>query len=108
MTDQPRGKQLYSLHPAPDIEGYDSLAELALDMRTSWDHSADHIWERLDPALWGLTRNPWVVLQTISREKLEQSLADQAFAPTWPTLCATGAARWPRRAGFSRIIRNRH
>jgi starch phosphorylase len=79
MTDQLRGKQLYSLHPAPNIEGYDSLAELALDMRTSWNHSADHIWERLDPALWGLTRNPWVVLQTVSREKLEQSLADQTF-----------------------------
>jgi starch phosphorylase len=79
MTDQPKGKQLYSLHPAPKLEGYDSLAELALDMRTSWNHSADHIWEHLDSALWSLTHNPWVVLQTVSREKLEQSLADPAF-----------------------------
>ncbi|GAB1719146.1 MAG: alpha-1,4 glucan phosphorylase [Nitrosospira sp.] len=80
MTDQTRAKQLYSLHPVPDLEGYDSLAELALDMRTSWNHSADHIWEQLESALWKLTRNPWVVLQTVSQEKLEQCLADPAFS----------------------------
>ena len=33
MTDQTKDKQLYSLHPVPDLEGYDSLAELALNMR---------------------------------------------------------------------------
>jgi len=62
-----------------DIEGFDSLAELALDMRSSWSHGADNVWRQLDPALWDLTRNPWVVLQTVSREKLQRDLADPAF-----------------------------
>ena len=62
-----------------DIEGFDSLAELALDMRSSWSHGADNVWRQLDAALWDLTRNPWVVLQTVSREKLQRDLADPAF-----------------------------
>jgi glycogen phosphorylase len=62
-----------------DVEGFDSLSELALDMRSSWNHGADDVWRQLDAALWGLTRNPWVVLQTVSREKLQRHLADPAF-----------------------------
>jgi starch phosphorylase len=41
-----------------DIEGFDSLAELALDMRWSWNHAADEIWRQLDPVLWELTHHP--------------------------------------------------
>jgi starch phosphorylase len=62
-----------------DIPGTDELLELALDMRWSWNHSADEVWQQLDPALWELTHNPWVVLQTVSRDKLEQVMADVAF-----------------------------
>jgi starch phosphorylase len=58
----------------------DSLSELALDLRWSWDHGADEVWRRLDPTLWELTQNPWVVLQTVSRVRLESELADPAFA----------------------------
>jgi starch phosphorylase len=68
----------YGLMPT-DIEGFDSLAELALDMRWSWNHGADNLWRQLDPGLWEFTQNPWVVLQTVSREKLENALADPAF-----------------------------
>ncbi len=62
-----------------DIEGFDSLTELALDMRWSWNHATDHVWRQLDPVLWALTHNPWVVLQTVSREKLQCDLAEPAF-----------------------------
>lgn len=51
-----------------------ALAELALDLRWSFNHAADKFWEQLDPELWDLTHNPWVVLQTVLREKL-QSIA---------------------------------
>ena len=68
----------HSLLPA-EVEGFDSLAELALDMRWSWNHAADELWRQLDPALWELTHNPWVVLQTVSREQLEQVLAEPGF-----------------------------
>ncbi len=62
-----------------DVEGFDSLAELALDMRSSWNHATDQVWRQLDPDLWELTQNPWVVLQTVSREKLQGVLADTDF-----------------------------
>ena len=71
-------KPIYSLFPT-EIKGFDALAELALDMRWSWDHGTDEIWRQLDPPLWELTHNPWVVLQTVSRDQLERALADPDF-----------------------------
>jgi glycogen phosphorylase len=62
-----------------DVDGFNSLAELALDMRWSWNHVTDQVWRQLDPVLWELTHNPWVVLQTVSREKLQHVLAEPAF-----------------------------
>lgn len=70
--------QLYGLIHT-DVEGIDSLIELALDVRWSWNHAADKIWQQLDPALWELTRNPWIVLQTVSRDQLERQLSDPGF-----------------------------
>jgi starch phosphorylase len=69
---------IYGLLPI-ELDGFDSLAELALDMRWSWNHGADELWRILDPALWDLTQNPWIVLQTVSRDHLERSLADPGF-----------------------------
>jgi starch phosphorylase len=60
-----------------DIRGYKALEELALDLRSYWNHCADDIWRQLDEELWDLTRNPWTVLQTVSIEKLEKVLGDQ-------------------------------
>jgi len=64
---------------ATDVEGFDALSELALDMHSAWNHATDSLWRHLDPVLWALTHNPWVVLQTVSREKLQATLADPAF-----------------------------
>lgn len=69
---------VYALLPV-EIEGFDELAELALDIRWSWDHATDELWRELDPVLWELTRNPWVVLQTVARDRLRQVLADPDF-----------------------------
>ena len=57
----------------------DSLTDLALDLRWSFNHSADQLWERLDPELWDLTHNPWVVLQTVSRERLHAVITEPQF-----------------------------
>ena len=79
MSEQMQASHpIYNMLPT-EIEGFDSLAELALDMRWSWNHCADDVWRRLDPALWELTQNPWVVLQTVSRDKLKGMLADPGF-----------------------------
>jgi starch phosphorylase len=48
-------------------------------MRWSWNHATDEVWRQLDAALWELTQNPWVVLQTVSRDKLQHVLSDPAF-----------------------------
>lgn len=69
---------LYSLLPT-DVEGFDFLAELALDMRWSWNHAADQVWQQLDPVLWEVTHNPWGVLQTVSRDQIERVSADPVF-----------------------------
>jgi starch phosphorylase len=71
-------------HPLQDllpteIEGFDSLAELALNLRWSWNHATDLVWRELDPKLWELTHNPWVVLQTASRDQIERVLANPVF-----------------------------
>jgi starch phosphorylase len=57
----------------------DALTDLAFDLRWSFNHSADRLWEQLDPELWGLTHNPWLVLQTVSRERLQAVIAEPKF-----------------------------
>ena len=79
---------IYNFLPT-EIEGFDSLAELALDMRSSWNHATDEVWRTLDPILWELTQNPWVVLQTVSRDKIESVLADSVFRNTVDELLQT-------------------
>jgi starch phosphorylase len=86
-----------------DVEGFDALAGLALDMRSLWNHATDTLWRQLDGVLWDLTHNPWVVLQTVSREKLRLALADPAFRKTVDDLVqarrdATEAPSWFQQA----------
>ncbi len=79
MNDQPGvSHPIYGLLPI-GVQGFDSLAELALDMRWSWNHATDEVWRTLDPTLWEITQNPWAVLQTVSRDQVERVLADPAF-----------------------------
>jgi starch phosphorylase len=55
-----------------------ALTQLALDLHWSWNHSADEVWKRLDPELWNLTGNPWLILQAVSQRKLDE-ITDSAF-----------------------------
>jgi starch phosphorylase len=74
----------YLLPPLP--ESLEGLADLALDLRWSWNHAADQVWRQLDPVLWDRAHNPWVVLQTVSRERLERVSTDAAFRETVESL----------------------
>ena len=79
MSKQTRvSHPIYNLLPT-EIEGFDSLAELALDMHWSWNHATDEVWRQLDSGLWETTHNPWVVLQTVSRDQIARVLADPVF-----------------------------
>ena len=60
-------------------ELFASLTELALNLRWSWNHATDELWRELDPVQWQLTHNPWAILQTVSRARLQHVLADPAY-----------------------------
>lgn len=79
MNEQTLANRPESLNPRHLIQGYQDLEALALDLRWSWSHFGDQLWQKLDPNLWDLTRNPWTVLQTVSKEKLEKFLSDPSF-----------------------------
>ncbi len=79
MSDPTRLAHLNEYPVSTHLEGFDALSELALDLRSSWNHATDQVWRQLDPVLWELTRSPWVVLQTVSRDKLQRDLADRDF-----------------------------
>src|ERR1700728_2660898 len=74
----PMSSPAFSSRPS-DTAIQEALTDLALDLRWSYKHSADQLWAQLDPDLWELTHNPWVVLQTVSREKLQAVTTDPNF-----------------------------
>lgn len=84
-TQTPPRHPLCTLLPS-EVEGFDSLVELALDMRWSWNHDTDEVWRSLDPELWELTHHPCDVMQTVSRDKVQSMLADPAFRSKIDTL----------------------
>lgn len=82
-----------------DDSGWALLRELALDLRWSWNHATDTLWSDLDPELWARTHNPWVVLRTVSEQRLRQRLATPEFSGTVQRLArvagdAAQAAAW--------------
>ena len=102
MNNQARaGHPIYELLPT-GIDGFDSLAELALDMRWSWSHATDQVWRQLDPELWEITHNPWVVLQTVSRDRIERVLADAGFRKCVDDLLEAGRKAADAPAWFQR------
>jgi starch phosphorylase len=60
-------------------EGFDVLAELAFDSRSSWNHQADELWEEINPELWHDTGNAWLVLRGASRDRLRELWATERF-----------------------------
>ena len=102
MSEQTRvSHPTYHLLPT-ETEGVDSLAELALDMHWSWNHATDDVWRQLDPELWEITHNPWVVLQTASRDRIERVLADPAFRKNVNDLIEDGRQAAEAPAWFQR------
>ena len=65
--------------PSNPPEGLEGLATLALDLRWTYGEGAERIWAELDPEVWDLTRSPWLILQTVSRKRLEEAAQDPDF-----------------------------
>ncbi len=79
---------IYNLFPM-EMEEFRTLANLALDLRWCWNRAADGVWRQINPQLWGETRSPWLVLQTVSREKLQTLQARPEFRAQVNTLVQT-------------------
>ena len=80
-------------------EGLEGLVELALDLRWSWNHAADKLWKYLDPELWSMTSNPWLMLQTVETNRLKALATDSTFLGLMDELVeehrqATGEKAW--------------
>jgi glycogen phosphorylase len=58
--------------PADLIPLTEQIADLATDLRWTWSHAGDAVWKAMDPQLWEQSENPFVVLQNLSRERLEE------------------------------------
>src|SRR5919108_1714013 len=56
----------------PVLEALERLVELALNLCWTWTHTTHGLWHALDPEVWRLTQNPWLVLHTVSQERLEE------------------------------------
>lgn len=74
-----------SMNPYPHAATLDlpsqikGLIDLALDLRWSWSHSSDVLWRTIDPDLWDKTVNPWLILQTVSTQRLRELAVDADF-----------------------------
>jgi starch phosphorylase len=81
------------LSPTRDFPtGLEALSELALDLRWTWSHEADVLWERVDAEAWSHTGNPWIILQDISAERLRALAADRSFVDELKRLVRTRQA----------------
>ncbi|MDR3417921.1 MAG: alpha-glucan family phosphorylase [Nevskia sp.] len=103
---------LTDMRPMP--AGLEALPDLALNLRWTWTHAADRLWQELSPEAWTSTRNPWLVLQIVLQARLEQCASNPAFRElvahvtslrneylTQPTWCSqSGVERPPLTAYF--------
>ena len=83
----------------------DALTELALNLHWSWNHGADELWRHLDAELWEETQNPWVILQTVSEEKIEAALAEPEFRRRLDDLLRQNRESFTAAPGFRRSTR---
>ncbi len=56
-----------------------ALQNLALDLRWTWSHEGDALWEYIDENFWDRTGSPWAVLQGTSSERLDALAHDEVF-----------------------------
>lgn len=81
--------------------GLEALSDLALDMRWSWNHEADSLWQRVHRELWEATGNPWLILQSVSAARLEELAQDRDFMAELGRL-RESRARYLRRESWFR------
>lgn len=53
-------------------KGLEDLTSLALDLSINWNQAGEAIWNLLDAELWEQTKNPYLILKTVSQKRLEE------------------------------------
>jgi len=70
------------MNPISDMKlppGLESLVDLALDLRWTVRETTDEVWELLDAEAWEKTKNPYLILQNVSRSRLEEMALDESL-----------------------------
>ena len=76
------------------------LRDLALDLRWTWSHEADALWERIDADLWDRSHSPWTLLQSLPPERLDGLARDAGFLAELGRLAAKRNAYVERPSWF--------
>jgi starch phosphorylase len=71
--------QLNHYLPRTLPEPLEGLATLALDLRWTWHHGTDELWQTVDAEQWAITGNPWLILESVSDQRLAELAADGRF-----------------------------
>lgn len=67
----------YLLRILPDeLEPY---ADFVTDLRWTWSHAGDWLWQTIDRTTWEQTENPYVVLQNLSQQRLQELAHNSKF-----------------------------
>jgi len=77
---------------------------LALDLRWSWNHGADALWCQVDPKLWEATANPWLILETVSDQRMKTLASDVDFLDKLQQQLAMREAHFDEKSWFSESI----
>lgn len=83
-------------------EPLSGLITLALDLRWSWHHASDVLWRIMDPELWDATANPWLIIATISNQRLAELASDTGFLKQLQDQLAARAAYAAEETWFTR------
>ncbi|HDN69475.1 MAG TPA: alpha-glucan family phosphorylase, partial [Gammaproteobacteria bacterium] len=92
---------VFQSRPLP--KGLETLTELALDLRWTWSHGADALWQMLDKDGWERTQNPWTLLQDASHQRLQQLADDARFCQELERLSEERAAHQGDRGWYGEV-----
>ncbi len=83
-------------------EALSGLVDLALDLRWSWNHCADSLWQVVDAELWEATGDPWLILESVTDARLEELASDARFCSQLAEEVADQQQHLKREAWFAR------
>jgi starch phosphorylase len=55
------------------------IVRLAFNLRWTWNHATDRVWEALNAEVWHQTRNPILVIQNTPRSRFDELARDAGF-----------------------------